>query len=126
MEEVVKVGLLLDFYGSLLTEHQRNILDMYYNNDFSLAEISELMNISRQGVHDTIKRSCRILDNYEKKLGLVKKYMAQKEENDRMLGIVKKLELYFQDNKTLPDMQGELRQLYKYIASVSEIGNGEV
>jgi len=125
MEKVVRNVFLLDFYGSLLTEHQRNVLDMHYNNDFSLAEISELMNISRQGVHDTIKRSNKILNKYEQKLGLVNRYMRLKKDNDRMLKIVKKLQLYFKEKDNMEDVQEELKQLYQYIASVLEFDNGE-
>ena len=62
---------LLDLYGGLLTEKQRDIMDMYYNDDFSLGEIADHYDISRQGVHDAIKRGDEALEEYESKLGLL-------------------------------------------------------
>jgi len=79
MDKIGHEALLFDFYGQLLTEKQIAILDMYVNNDFSLGEIAEDLGISRQGVHDTVKRSVKALEEYEERLGLVKRYMNQKE-----------------------------------------------
>lgn len=73
MEKDLKVSVLLDFYGSLLTEKQFNCTDLYYNEDFSLAEISEHEGITRQGVRDSIKHAEEQLNHYEKKLGLIEK-----------------------------------------------------
>ena len=70
MEKNVNMSLLLDFYGSMLTDKQRETVDLYYNNDLSLAEVAELIGISRQGVHDRIIKSEEILKNFELKLGL--------------------------------------------------------
>ena len=56
-EKNLNIGYLLDFYGDVLPERKRNVLDMYYNEDFSLAEISEEIGISRQGVRDIIKKA---------------------------------------------------------------------
>ena len=72
-------SLLLDFYGNLLTEKMRLTLDMYLNDDLSLAEIAEEEEISRQGVHDTVKRGLKQLNGYEDKLGLVKRFLEQRE-----------------------------------------------
>ncbi|MBR1797164.1 MAG: DNA-binding protein [Clostridiales bacterium] len=72
-------GLLLDFYGNLLTDKMRLTLDMYLNDDLSLAEIAEDEGISRQGVHDKIKRGLAQLRGYEEKLGLVKRFLEQRE-----------------------------------------------
>ena len=72
-------SLLLDFYGNLLTEKMRLTLDMYLNDDLSLAEIAEEEEISRQGVHDKVKRGLAQLNTYEDKLGLVKRFLEQKE-----------------------------------------------
>ena len=72
-EKDMTVGLLLDFYGEILTEHKRNILDMYYNEDFSLSEIAEQIGISRQGVRDAIVKASNELRFYEEKLGLAKR-----------------------------------------------------
>ena len=71
MEKIVEQGLLYDFYGELLTEHQRHIYEDVVFNDMSLSEIAEEQGISRQGVHDLVKRCDRILGGYEEKLGLV-------------------------------------------------------
>lgn len=73
LEKTKRVNDLIDIYGSLLTENQLNILELYYMEDLSLKEISEELNISRNAVHDSLKRSLNILEEYESKLGLVTK-----------------------------------------------------
>ena len=70
-------ALLLDFYGQLLTEKAYEISDLHYNEDMSLAEIAENLCISRQAVHDSLKRSARSLRAYEDKLGLAERFLAQ-------------------------------------------------
>ncbi len=72
-EKNLNMGYLLDFYGELLSERKRFAMDMYYNEDFSLSEIAEQMDISRQGVRDIIKKSEEELIFYEEKLGLAER-----------------------------------------------------
>ena len=74
MDKKLITSLLLDFYGQLLSEKQFEIMDYYYNDDLSLREISEIVGITRQGVHDTIKRGEQFLDELETKLGLYNKW----------------------------------------------------
>ncbi len=74
MEKIVEQGLLYDFYGELLTEHQKQIYEEAVYNDMSLSEIADRIGISRQGVHDLIKRCDKILYDYESKLHLVEKF----------------------------------------------------
>ncbi|MGL5715557.1 MAG: YlxM family DNA-binding protein [Paraclostridium sp.] len=73
LEKLVEIGLLFGQYKMLLTDKQQEIVSLYYNEDYSLGEISENLNVSRQGVYDTLKRSEKILRDYEYKLGLVAK-----------------------------------------------------
>lgn len=74
MDDIARRSLLFDFYGSLLTEKQRDIYDWYYQQDLSLGEIAELQKVSRPAVYDLIKRTDEALFNYEDKLGLVERY----------------------------------------------------
>ncbi len=78
MEKIVEQGLLYDFYGELLTDHQRHVYEDVVFNDMSLSEIAEEQGISRQGVHDLIKRCDRILAGYEEKLRMVEKFNQTK------------------------------------------------
>lgn len=73
-EKNVELSALLDFYGSLLTAKQADALDLYYNQDLSLTEIAELMNITRQGVRDNIKRGEKQLEDFEAVLHLAEKF----------------------------------------------------
>ena len=77
MEKNVKVSILLDFYGKLLTEKQFKLLDDYYNNDLSLSEIAENESITRQAVRDNLKNGENNLLEYETKLGLMEKSLKQ-------------------------------------------------
>ena len=74
MSKNLDVIMLFDFYRNILTEKQIEVIDLYYNEDLSLAEISEHLNITRQGVRDNIKRAENILFNMEEKLNLVAKH----------------------------------------------------
>lgn len=79
MEKIVEQGLLYDFYGELLTEHQRRIYEDVVFNDMSLSEIAEEQGISRQGVHDLVRRCDRALSGYEQKFHLMEKFIRIKE-----------------------------------------------
>lgn len=84
MEKIVEQTLLYDFYGELLTEHQRRIYEDVVLNDYSLSEVAEDLGISRQGVHDNVKRCGKILQDYEDKLHLVEKLVSIKEKIHRI------------------------------------------
>ena len=75
MEDKIKSGFLYDFYGELLTERQRSVYEMSVLDDLSLSEIADTLSISRQGVHDLLKRVDHQLEEYEAKLHLVEKFM---------------------------------------------------
>lgn len=76
IDDITQVSLLYDFYGQLLTNRQRDTMELYYGENLSLAEIAEEFNISRQGVSDSLKNGVKALNEYESKLGLVNKLQS--------------------------------------------------
>ena len=80
MEKNIKMSILLDIYGKLLTEKQYNLLNDYYNNDFSQSEIAENEEITRQAVRDNLKKGENNLLEYEEKLEMMKKDKSKKEK----------------------------------------------
>lgn len=79
MAKELKFVMLLDCYGDLLTEHQKSVMELYYCEDLSLAEIGNPMGITRQAVRDIIKRTENILLNYEEKLGFAERLEKMRE-----------------------------------------------
>lgn len=77
LEKTTRVNFLFDFYQALLTPKQRNYMEMYYLEDYSLGEISETYSISRQAVYDNIRRTEAMLEAYEEKLQLYGKFISQ-------------------------------------------------
>ncbi len=74
LEKTTRMNYLFDFYQALLTPKQRNYMSLYYLEDYSLGEISELSHVSRQAVYDNIKRTEAMLESYEEKLHLYRKF----------------------------------------------------
>ena len=109
IEERAELSLLYDFYGALLKENQRRMFEASILDDYNLAEIAEDENITRQGVHDAIKRACKQLREYEQKLGLVEKFEKQKE-------LVKKLHVILK-GMNIGD-EGELEEVYSIIDEI--------
>ena len=78
MEERMTISLLLDFYGALLTERQRECYTLHHEDDMSLGEIAEELSISRQAVHDNIERAKASMEGYEQKLHLIEQYLLRR------------------------------------------------
>lgn len=108
-EKNMSIGFLLDFYGEILNERKKNILDMYYNEDLSLAEISNIIGISRQGVRDVIKKAEYELLFYEEKLGLAQRFNEIRRSTDRISEMSK--------TAALPE---ELNKEIQHLASVAQ------
>ena len=73
---MIEISMLYDFYGQLLTAKQQELLKLYHEDNYSLSEIAEEFGISRQGVHDAVKKAEKVLHEYENKLGLIRKFTA--------------------------------------------------
>ena len=84
MEKILRQTLLYDFYGELLTGHQRRLYEDAVFGDLSLSEIAEMQGISRQGVHDLIRRCDRALEEYEEKLHLVRKFSETRRQIEKI------------------------------------------
>lgn len=84
MEKIVERSMLYDFYGELLTEHQRQVYEQVIFQDLSLGEAADIYGISRQGVHDLIKRCDKLLSQYEERLHLVERFLSLKTSVSRM------------------------------------------
>jgi predicted DNA-binding protein YlxM (UPF0122 family) len=81
-KKMIDDTVLLDFYGELLTDKQKTIMEYYYNDDYTLTEISEILNISRQAIYDTVKRTNELLNVYENKLHLASDYYDKENKID--------------------------------------------
>lgn len=113
MSKNLNISLLMDFYGQLLTDKQLAALEYYYNDDLSLAEIADEMNISRQGVRDFIKRGEKQLDDFEQKLGLSGRFDKVRNKIEQINNSVDALE------KKIGG-QGELVRLKELVSEVTE------
>ena len=89
-EKDMKVALLLDFYGDVLSERHREMMELYYADDLSLAEIAEEIGISRQGVRDLIKKAEEELHFYEEKLGLAERFRKTQESAAHLLTLLER------------------------------------
>lgn len=91
MTDKAKMAMLLDFYGEVLTDKQREAMDMYYNQDYSLSEIAENTGISRQGVRDRLQKSENIIVELENKLHLCERFSEMKADVERIIKQLEKL-----------------------------------
>ena len=89
----LEIGFLLDFYGEVLSERKRTVLDYYYNDDLSLAEIAEEIGISRQGVRELIKKAEEELRFFEEKLGLAERFRNTQASAERLLKLLASAEI---------------------------------
>ena len=101
MDKILEQSLLYDFYGELLTSHQKEIYEDFALNDLSLAEIAEMRDISRQGVHDIVRRCNRQLSGYEEKLHLVERFL----EIQKKIGEIRLLAHELSDSEAFDRLQ---------------------
>ncbi len=99
MEKKVEISMLCQLYGKLLTEKQFEFLNDYYNNDYSLSEIAENNNITRQAVRDIIKKGEKKLFEYEEKLLFMKKTLTQEQKIQSVLEELTKIQKNSSDKK---------------------------
>lgn len=92
VEKLVEIGILFDFYGKILSKRQYTTVELYYIYDFSLSEIGEELNISRQSIYDTLQRAEQNLYEYEDMLGLVSKFDYTMKEINKIGKIVEEIE----------------------------------
>lgn len=103
MDKLIERGLLFDFYGELLTAHQKEIYSEAVFNDLSLSELSEEEGISRQGIHDLIKRCDKLLEGYEEKLKLIQRFNSIKEQVCKIEGELDSLKISDEDRASLKE-----------------------
>ena len=101
MDNNLRNTLLLDLYGQLLTKNQYDVLDLYYNNDYSLSEIGELLSISRQGVRDSIKRGEEALLKYESALLLLEKHINKQNKLKKIDVLINDINMVYMEKEKI-------------------------
>ena len=108
IEKTNRMNALFEFYSTLLTEKQMNYMELYYADDFSLGEIAEEYEVSRQAVYDNIKRTSKILEDYEKKLHLFSDYIVREQFLEKMTTYVKETS---PKDETLLDLIKQIQEI---------------
>lgn len=116
-DKMIEISMLYDFYGQLLTAKQQEILKLYHEDNYSLSEIAEEYGISRQGVHDAVKKAEKALHEYENKLGLVEKFM---ETEDAVSAIDVQIDELIRENSENEKLRSKLMDIKSIIDRINE------
>ena len=114
------ISLLLDFYGDMLTDKQRDVIELYYDEDLSLAEIAQNCNITRQGVRDSIKRAERQLTEYEEKLQLVEKFGRIQNNLKQIIQCAKDIDFINQDHNGAKEIYDKADKIIELVSEIEE------
>lgn len=119
-EKSYEMTILFDFYGDILTDKQRELFDLYYNEDLSLAEISEHLGITRQGVRDGIIRAEEIITNLENKLGLSAKYGKQNQAVRRIAELAERIQTVNDSNFRSIELDECASEIHNLATSIAD------
>lgn len=129
IEDKVEATVLYDYYGELLTDHQRDFFEDYMFNDLSLGEIASDNDVSRQAVHDSIRKTVNTLRKYETRLHLVSNTLKTADASERIgiasMGMVEKIKAWETDEKIDSAIAGELIACLQNICNISDEIIGE-
>lgn len=120
MSKNLEISYLLDFYGDVLTEKQRNVMEQYYNDDLSLAEIADNFGITRQGVRDAVKRGEATMLELEQKVGFARRYRVMQENLEQLESLARSVRFCNQSSYA-PSKQIET-DADKMLGLIAEIG----
>ncbi len=120
MDKKVQVGLLFSFYRNMLTDRQNECVDLYYNEDLSLSEISEHLGITRQGVRDNIKRAEQSMYDIEQRLGLASKFLRIQEKLDNIDDIIREIEQSPNVRYLSDDIKHKINDILTIISDINE------
>lgn len=116
-DKIIEISMLYDFYGQLLTAKQQEILKLYHEDNYSLSEIAEDLGISRQGVHDAVKKAEKALHEYESKLGLVNKFL---ETEESVAAIDSEIDQLMRENRGNEALTARLGRIKSIIDQINE------
>ena len=120
MDKKAQVGLLFSFYRNMLTDRQNECVDLYYNEDLSLSEISEHLGITRQGVRDNIKRAEQSMYDIEQRLGLASKFLRIQEKLDKIDDIIREIEQSPNVRYLSDDIKHKINDILTIISDINE------
>lgn len=131
IDDITQASLLYDFYGQLLSKRQREVMELYHEENLTLAEIADEFGISRQGVHDALKNAEKSLNGYEEKLGLVAKFQKTNDAVqqidsiiDGVIGSLKsksdEMQMAEDESKTSNNVIGNLKKVKDIIDNLEE------
>ena len=115
IDKVTEASLLFDFYGNLLSDRKRQVMELYYGEDLSLSEIADEFQISRSAVHDSLKSAEKSLEKYEAKLGLMKRFLQREDAIREIEGIISQLVSEHQGDVELKSKLGNILEVINEI-----------
>ncbi|MBQ1630977.1 MAG: YlxM family DNA-binding protein [Firmicutes bacterium] len=120
LDNLAKESLLYDFYGGLLTDKQREVMELYHEENYSIVEIAGELGVSKQAVHDNLKKTERILSDYEDKLGLVSKFVARSNALRTVRADVESLKVMLAENEEMKDLSARIDEIETLLKGMEE------
>ena len=120
LDNLAKESLLYDFYGGLLTDKQREVMELYHEENYSIVEIAGELGVSKQAVHDNLKKTERILSDYEDKLGLVSKFVARSNALKTVRADVESLKVMLAENEGMKDLSARIDEIETLLKGMEE------
>ncbi len=111
LAERERAAVLAEFYGPLLTEHQRDLIRLHLDEDLSLSEIAARGGVSRQAVHDLLRRSLRAMESFEDRLGFVARFERRQRDAERLIAIVRSWAPLVGDRESVAEAEALVRRL---------------